>query len=178
MNAANTYNQLEYTAQYLLAKCAEEFSAYLTDRNMSASTKKNYLADLRSFFRWLSDSGVSTQAAQVDTVQDFLRPITHDVLENYRRSLVIARIPSTTLNRRLTTMRTFFLFASITGYVKDNPTAGLMNIPASGSRLDDDTITSLISEYETDQKNTHSWVASDREDIREFFRWYREQVTA
>lgn len=178
MSAGNAYNHQEYTGQYLLAKCAEEFSAYLTDRNMSGNTRKNYLADLRSFFRWMADSNISPELKEAQTVKEFLQPITSDLLQNYRRSLLLSNTPNATTNRKLTTLRTFFLFASINSYIHDNPTIGLQNVSSTSSKLDDATLETLLNEYETDQKHTHTWIASDRTDILSFFRWYREQVTA
>lgn len=178
MSAGNAYNQQEYTGQYLLAKCAEEFSAYLTDRSMSGNTRKNYLADLRSFFRWMADSIVSPEANQAQTIQDFLRPITVDTLQNYRRSLVLSNTPIATINRKLTTLRTFFLFASINNYIHENPTHGLMNVPSKSSKLDETTISAFLDEYEADQKQARQWIASDRDDITSFFRWYLENITA
>lgn len=176
--ASDSYNRHEYTGQYLLAKICEEFSSYLTDRNMSANTRKNYLADLRSFFRWMSDSNVLPDLKEAQTIKEFLQPITQDLLQNYRQSLLLSNTPIATTNRKLTTLRTFFLFASINTYVHDNPTVGLQNVSSLSSKLDDATLDTFLNEYETDQKHAHTWIASDRTDILSFFRWYREQVTA
>jgi site-specific recombinase XerD len=178
MDTGIQHNQQQYTVQYIVTKLAEEFSSFLTTKGSSKNTLKNYLADLRNFFAWLTSTDIKDSQKNIWSEQTVLEIITSNKLLNYRQSLILSHTPTATINRRLTTLRTFFSFAVTENYITNNPTIGLINVPQPNQSLTDDNLVMAIKLYEQNQRECHEWVSTDATDIREFFHWYTEQHTA
>lgn len=153
------------------------FSAFLSRTGASKITVKNYLADLRNFLSWLfATLAESSVTRDITGPQSLLRTVTPEVVDSYKRSAILAKTPVATINRRLTTLRTFFQCAVIEGWVTDNPTIGLQNIPNSVKSLSDASINTLLADYMTQMQRENRWVPTDDSDLREFLTWYREQL--
>src|SRR4030042_4647032 len=91
----------------------DKFKNYLAvERNYSAHTIKNYLADLNEFFRTLSQTEDIT-AVNYLTVRKFL---------GFLHSRKIAK---RSVARKLSSLRTFFRFLYKDGYIKNNPVANI-----------------------------------------------------
>ena len=87
-----------------------------TERNASVHTIRNYSLDLNDYMRWASRTSIQA-----------LKP-THRQLRRYLAELDQARYARSTINRRLSTLRSFFSWATITGHAQHNPADVLMSI--------------------------------------------------
>lgn len=99
-----------------------------TERNASVHTIRNYALDLHDYYRW-------AQRASVEP----LTP-THRQLRRYLGELDQARYARSTINRRLSSLRSFFRWAMIAGLANSNPADVLMSLK------EDKTLPHRISE--------------------------------
>ena len=106
--------------------CAAELSAFLDylelTCNYSEHTVRAYEGDLEAFLGWAAASGV-----------DVLAP-THRDLRRYLASLSQAAYARTTINRRLSAVRTFYGWLARAGEVRENP-ARVVSSPKVGRSL-------------------------------------------
>lgn len=98
-----------------------DFLRYLeVERNASAHTVTAYSTDLGQFVRWLTDlTGVADVA--VDGVD-------RATIRAYIGSLAETGLSKRSISRKVTALRSFFLFASMRGRIDDNPTAHLHSL--------------------------------------------------
>lgn len=95
----------------------DEFvSNMVVEHNASPHTIRNYRLDLEDYARWCMRSSI-----------DAVSP-SHRQLRTYLSELDQARYSRTTINRRLSTLRSFFRWASITGKAASNPADVLMSL--------------------------------------------------
>lgn len=87
----------------------------IVERNASAHTVRNYRIDLSDYARWAARAGI-----------DPLHP-THRQLRRYLAELDKARYARSTVNRRLSALRSFLSWATVAGYASDNPADVLMS---------------------------------------------------
>ncbi|MBQ9067881.1 MAG: tyrosine-type recombinase/integrase, partial [Eggerthellaceae bacterium] len=99
---------------------SQTIDAFLSDmvveRNASPHTIRNYRIDLCDYAQW----------AERGEVDPFCP--THRQLRRYLAELDQARYSRSTVNRRLSALRTFFRWAMITGRTQENPAEILMSI--------------------------------------------------
>lgn len=101
------------------------FFSYLNlQRRFSRLTSKNYEIDLRQFFNFL-DQEISSYR---------LDDITHQHIRAFIASLMDAGLSATTVNRKLSALRSFFKFALKRELVKTNPTQKIQG-PKTPKRL-------------------------------------------
>jgi len=101
------------------------FFSYLNlQRRFSRLTSKNYEIDLRQFFNFLNQ--------ELSTYQ--LDDITHQHIRAFIASLMDAGMSATTVNRKLSALRSFFKFALKRELVKSNPTQKIQG-PKTPKRL-------------------------------------------
>lgn len=104
---------LQFKDDEILAK----FEESLSRRALSSSTIVNYLADLRTFRRWI-DGRIAAGFSLLSVNREHIR--------QYRNHLTkeLHRAPSTT-NRHLMSLRKFFAFATELQLIPADPTAGV-----------------------------------------------------
>ncbi len=91
-------------------------SDMVVERNASPNTIRGYRIDLNDFGAWASRSKLDPTT------------VSHRQLRRYLAELDQARYARTTINRRLSALRTFFTWAMIAGHAKENPADVLMSI--------------------------------------------------
>ncbi len=101
--AENTKDSINYR---------ENFAQFLTESERSAYTIKNYLCDLNGFAVWLKSKGNEEFAPELITPTD-LREYKH-YLDN------TLQLKPQTINRKLSSLRSFLNWAGIEGYFLDN----------------------------------------------------------
>jgi site-specific recombinase XerD len=123
-----------------------EFSSYLTSQHASEITRKNYVADLHTFFKWFVEQ--IRQGLQTRTHEEKpLRDISTESLETYKRALLVSHTPTATINRRLSALRIFFQFAISQNLIQENPMLQVRNLPRNDDQNSQlSTVTSGLSE--------------------------------
>ena len=91
------------------------FEEYLLHQGASPITRKNYRADLGHFLGWANEIISSTKPAALDNHQSFLRAISLELLEQYKREQSLNKTPIASINRRLSTVRAFMKCAGLQG---------------------------------------------------------------
>lgn len=94
---------------YYLDNVISSFSDFLEHRGVSVKTRRNYKSDARQFLRWFNKPLKSISAHHINEYKQFFSRTT----------------PPATVNRRLSTMRTFFAFCLDYGIISENPTTKL-----------------------------------------------------
>lgn len=99
-----------------------DFKNYLLSNKFSRTSINNYLADLRHFISWLlmtlKSQGLVFEAKHLNSKAFIL----------YRKSLENDNLPVKSINRRLSSLRTFIRFCIGQGWMNDNPLSSVNNI--------------------------------------------------
>ena len=90
----------------------DNFAQFLTESERSAYTIKNYLCDLDGFALWLKSKGNTEFTPELITPTD-LREYKHHLDETLQ-------LKPQTINRKLSSLRSFLNWAGIEGYFPDN----------------------------------------------------------
>lgn len=102
-----------------------EFKTYLKNNSFSRTSINNYLADFRHFISWLvvmlKKQGLSFEPRYFDK----------KTFELYKKSLENEKMSTRSVNRRLSTLRTFIRFCITQGWVSTNPLEDINNIKIS-----------------------------------------------
>ena len=101
------------------------FSLYLKSQKVSENTLRNYLADTRHFFSWLSKDYSDLALNEPNIIA---QNISTDVFKNYKKFLRSNGVPSSTINRRLSTLRKLSSFFVSQGWRQNNPGKKITNI--------------------------------------------------
>lgn len=167
-------------AGYNLSSFEQDFRTYLTaGKKRSPHTVKNYISDLRFFDGWLQTYGDHDHRTHT-TREGFLQSISSSHVEEYKSYLAEGGFPRRTINRRLSTLRTFFTFAVKQGWTTLNPAKGVHNIRKPGaqprknkhSETKHGVLGSLIVSFGSDMRSepAHAEHADEyMKDIEEFF---------
>lgn len=142
------------------------FKKYLTSqklvgKKLSANSIKNYLSDVRHFFRWLEENKKRKTSI---TIADFT-PVS---FQAYKNSLSRQHIPDTTLCRRLASLRKFGQFLVQANFLGTDPAAKLTNPKAK--HLDPE----LLQQFKTylkSQKLAKTTIKNYLADIKQFTQW-------
>src|SRR5260221_412409 len=105
------------------------FMGNLLEQGTSKKTQVNYRTDLRNFTNWAVDAIKLTSYGQENLRHNFFTHNTSEVIENYKRSQILAHTPRATVNRRLSAVRMFFKCAVSQGWTQEDPTEYVLNIP-------------------------------------------------
>lgn len=106
---------------------------FLQSQGASTITQKNYSADIRHFLNWIADSHIVPAAEGPSDQPIFLRKITAEIIENYKQSQLTAQTPISTINRRLSALRTFFRACLAQNWINDDPTKTVINLQKTDS---------------------------------------------
>jgi len=93
------------------------FKKYLLAGNASATTVKNYVSDLHFFFTWMQNDKEMVDLDLSDAPNIF----THTLVREYHEFLIASKIPTSTYERRLSSLRQFFAFCISQAWLKSNP---------------------------------------------------------
>ena len=126
-------NVLNYLEKLIIA-----FDEYLGIENASKQTRKNYKSDLHAFFGWFTNSQQEPSSnIHLESHKEVLRIFTSESIEDFKRNLIISHVPAATINRRLSSVRAFFRFAVLNGWLQDSQAQYVSNIPLSTAKKSD-----------------------------------------
>jgi site-specific recombinase XerD len=107
----------------------QNYKGYLKQQNLSPTTVDNYLVDCVLFLKWLSkylrNQGFNIINNKPSTSIGF---INKKVVNDYKSSLLKAKIPAATLNRRLAGLKKLLNYIVERGYLISNPAQDLAQI--------------------------------------------------
>lgn len=106
---ANRYNFFYFEA---------EFKKYLTAGKAEASTIKNYLSDLHYFFSWVQNTRHMSDLDYSELEEVF----SHSLIRSYYLYLKSSTNSGNTIDRRIATLRKFFLLCVEQRWLHSNPT--------------------------------------------------------
>ncbi len=98
-------------------KIIKQFLAYLVaEKGLSDNTRESYAFDLTRLLQYLEEEGVKLQDVNVDHLREFIGSL-HDL-----------GISSATQNRFLSSIRTFFKYLKLEGFIDTNPSSLLESV--------------------------------------------------
>ncbi len=150
------------------------FEAFLIKNRVSGITRKNYRSDLKNFFGWVVQTGLSinsTATNSSDIMKAFLQAVTSEVLEDYKRQQSLSGIPISTINRRLSSVRMLFRYAETSGWINENPMFNIKNIIAQPKPESPENLVSGFEKFLTDEGASKVTIKSYVNDVNEFFNW-------
>jgi len=152
------------------------FVSYLITQKASEKTIKNYVADVKQFFKWLTGSIEAEIISFATNTTKPLAVITVNIIEQFVQSMIAQMIPTATINRRLSSMRTFFQFATVYDLIDENPMLTIRNISKTIESTSAQTLDDVLALY---KKDPLEQPVSDEDlaDITEFFDWYATKYT-
>lgn len=93
-----------------MKKCISEFETYLINKKVSTNTLDSYLRDVKCFLEFLQKNGVDDVFLSDD-----------HILNNYLDYLKESGKCNSTLSRTVSSLRSFFQFLILSGYMQTNP---------------------------------------------------------
>jgi len=161
------------------------FKAYLKVKGASPNTIKNYLADLNHFLAWLELTLRGQNIALDRSLPElFIRYFEPNYLAKYKNYLVRNRLPASTINRRLSTLRTFGGFCLSQAWIRENPAKKLTNVSLEQRKLTSPRLRGLNKRAEVQNEILEQFKQSLEEekaspftiknylaDIRNFLTW-------
>ena len=108
-----------------MEKEIDDFGVHMeVERNLSPNTKKNYLADIRQFKKFLDENKISAKKNDSEDMID----IDHMIIRAYLGSLHREGLKKITISRKITAIRTFFNYLLRKGRMNIN-TAQMVQSP-------------------------------------------------
>ena len=152
---------------------AGTFQRFLIAQKASEKTRVNYIGDLKQFLNWLMNSA-HTIHKPLSSHLDLLKLASNDLVENYKRSMLLDHVPVATLNRRLSALRMFFRCVMSQGWLNENPMEFIANIPKEQT-LDFNDLLTRIDHYVQSEYIHHSQnQKTERATLVEFINWLKE----
>lgn len=154
------------------------FSRFLSERGASGKTQKNYCSDINHFLGWTVLTIQSHNIPLPATHTELISLITPHIVEQYQHFLLANRIPTATINRRLSALRTFGAFCQSQGWWSDNPTNILINVPMEKQITD--PMAELLITFCADlarEGASKVTIKNYSSDIRQFLHWVETQKT-
>jgi site-specific recombinase XerD len=96
----------------------KNFKNFLYEYKKSPLTIKNYISDIKNFFTWLKEAALLKQPDLPVKDKYLLNKITFSVIEEYKQRLIAAKFSPATINRKLSSLRSY------TGWTKNQGLIG------------------------------------------------------
>lgn len=154
---------------------SNSFKAYLKVKGASQNTVKNYLVDLNHFLAWLELTLRGQNIALDRSLPElFSRYFEPNYLAKYKNYLVQNQLPVATVNRRLSTLRTFGGFCLSQAWIKENPAKKLTNVGLEQKTVDSRQKTKILEEFRSSLENEKAspmTIKNYLADIKNFLTW-------
>ena len=149
------------------------FLTYLKLQNFSPVTCRNYLADINHFLGWLQ---FKVRSLNLPLPQDETKLVSFyfkkEFILEYKKFLLANACPPKTVNRRLSTLRTFGKFCVLQLWIKENPAKEITNVTPNQSAEHKDQNQKILEEfieYLKMEKNSANTIKNYLSDIKAFF---------
>jgi site-specific recombinase XerD len=151
------------------------FKAYLKVKGASYNTIKNYLADLNHFLAWLELTLRGENIALDRSLPElFVRYFEPNYLAKYKNYLVQNQLPVATVNRRLSTLRTFGGFCISQAWISENPAKNISNVAIKQYSNETTGGKELLIEFRKSleaEKTSANTIKNYLADIKNFLTW-------
>jgi site-specific recombinase XerD len=98
----------------------KNFKSFLYEYKKSKLTVKNYINDIKSFSAWLKEVALVKYSWRMED-KNLLNKITLPVIEEYKHRLVAANFSPATINRKLSSLRSYVGWARSQGLIQPTP---------------------------------------------------------
>lgn len=145
----------------------KQFRVFLISQQLSASTVKNYVADINHFLTWLRiNTGVRHQVAG----EGIFALFTAQTIQEYQQSLITAKTPASTAKRHLSALRKFGQFGQSQNWLKTNPALKIDPLPLKPAD-NQDKILQEFSRFLKKEKVSPLTGKNYLSDLRHFLAW-------
>ena len=147
------------------------FAVYLKTQGASPLTIKNYLCDLNHFLGW-TELFLRGQNLPFypDEPKYFRQYFNQNLVARYKNYLTSNSLPWSTINRRLSTLRSFAKFCLAQAWISENPTQALDNV-AKAIPTKEINSTKIVGEFKDAleaENNSSNTIKNYLADLREF----------
>ena len=109
------------------------FKTYLKLQSASPVTIRNYMVDINHFLGWLELKIRSRNLSSIQETEQLIRLyFTTEFIGEYKKFLLANSFPSSTINRRLSALRTFGKFCLSQAWISENPARKVINVTLRG----------------------------------------------
>ena len=143
----------------------DKFIKYLIDRGVSVKTLKNYTSDVNNFSSFVTQN-VKSLGGSAEGLTEAIPFLTSDTASNYKKYLSNANASVSTVNRRLSTLRSLAKFLKEEGVIEDNSALSTTSIQDK-----EDKTLSDFAKYLQGQKVSKNTAKNYISDIRQFIAW-------
>ena len=148
------------------------FEIHLKIKGASKPTVKNYLSDLNHFLGWLELKLKSRNLPfSREDQESFFLYFTEEIVEDYKNFLRANQIPTSTTNRRLSTMRTFSKLCLVQGWLKTDPLQGINNLPKQTIKMIPENLLQQFAKTLKEKGRSDLTIKNYLVDIRQFLTW-------
>ncbi len=149
----------------------ELFKNHLQIQKISATTTKNYVADVNHFLSWLaSKTGIKHQIVGKAIFGLF----TQETIEEYKQDLLESKTPLSTINRRLSALRKFGKFGKSQGWLTENPADKIANADSLSKlqqKTQDKKILLDFQKHLEKERVSSLTIKNYLSDLRHFLNW-------
>lgn len=157
-------------------KMINSFLEDLLTKGISPMSIANYRSDLNSFASWLTRKlkflGIFT-----DNLSESIPFINPSTGTEYKKYLVTSNTVSSSLNRKLSTLRHLSKFLLTKGVLEFNFMEGVNNISSPVShKLDLESITTEFRNFLEGEKVTKNTIKNYISDVKHFINWFNNNL--
>lgn len=95
------------------------FKNFLYEYKKSNLTIKNYINDVKSFFTWLGEATLAKHSWNVSD-RNLLDKVNYTIIQEYKQRLVAAKFSPRTINRKLSSLRSYVSWAKSQGLIQSS----------------------------------------------------------
>ncbi|MFZ5366525.1 MAG: site-specific integrase [Patescibacteria group bacterium] len=158
-----------------MSSLPNSFKTYLKLQGFSSITVRNYLSDLNHFLGWLELTLRSRNLPVNDDEPQLMRLyLKEEFILGYKSFLLANSLPLSTVNRRLSTLRTFGKFCLSQAWISENPTKQLSNVAikqSSNKITGEEKILEEFRKHLEAEKTSSNTIKNYLSDIRAFLTW-------
>lgn len=151
-------------------RVVEKFTEYLSNKNISKKSLKNYKSDVSHFSAWLIFK-IRTFGVYADSLTEAVPFITPNSAHEYKDYLVQNNIPESTINRRLSTLRHLGNFLTSLQILDFNFTEDISNVSLTEEEKDEHPVLVEFEKHLGTEDVTQNTIKNYKSDVRQFIEW-------
>lgn len=156
-------------------KLVNLFFQYLDNLSVAPVTYKQYRSDLVHFSGWLMLK-IRSHGSYAESLSETTVFITKKTAEEYRSFLSQNRVPISTINRRLSTLRHLGKFLLASQVLDYNFTEGIQNF--SLQKHNENKLVDEFKHHLVKERVSNNTIKNYLSDIKQFLAWIENQPTS